>query len=105
MSQSFSEENIIEGKIYAFSAYISVLCIIPLILKKNNPFVLAHGKQGLVLFIAQTAVWILSIVVPFLLAPLMFVIFALSFWGLMAAIKGKFVRLPIAANWADKISL
>jgi fumarate reductase subunit D len=105
MQQSFSQEDVLDGKIYAILAYLSILCIIPLILKKNNPFVLAHGKQGLVLFIAQTAVWILSIVIPVILTPLMFILFALSFWGLIAVLKGEFIRLPIASSFADKISL
>ena len=105
MSGGFSKEDILDGKVYALLAYLSILCILPLILKKNNAFVLAHGKQGLVLFISQTAVWILSIVFPNILAPTMFVLMALSFVGLIAAVKGEFVRIPIAANWADKISL
>jgi fumarate reductase subunit D len=105
MSESFSKEEILDGKIYAILSYLSILCIIPLILKKNNPFVLAHGKQGLILFIAEVAVWILSIVFPCILAPLTFILWALSFWGLIAVLKGEFVRLPIIATWADKVSL
>ena len=105
MGQGFSKEDILDGKIYALLSYLSILCIVPLILKKNNSFVLAHGKQGLVLFIAETAVWILSIVFPCLFAPLMFILMALSFWGLIAVLKGEFQRLPLAADWADKISL
>lgn len=105
MQEGFSKEVVLEGKIYALLAYLSILCIIPLILKKNNPFVLAHGKQGLVLFVAQVAVWILSIVFPIILGPLMFVLMGLSFLGLIAALKGEFVRIPIVALWADKISL
>ncbi|MBI3602014.1 MAG: hypothetical protein HY209_03880 [Candidatus Omnitrophica bacterium] len=105
MPQGFSKKDILDGKIYALLAYLSILCIIPLILKKDNPFVLAHGKQGLILFIVETAVWILSIVVPLLWAPLMFILMTLSFWGLMAVVKGEFTRLPLVADWADKVSL
>lgn len=105
MQEDFSRDVILDGKVYALLAYLSILCILPLILKKNNPFVLAHGKQGLVLFISQVAVWILSIVFPFILTPLMFVLMALSFCGLIAALKGELIRLPIVAMWADKISL
>ncbi len=105
MPQSFSKEDIFDGKIYALLSYLSILCIIPLILKKNNLFVLAHGKQGLVLFIGETAVWILSIIIPCLFVPLTFIFMALSFWGLIAVIKGEFVRLPLAAGLSDKISL
>ena len=94
-----SEQQVLEGKIFAILAYLSILCIIPLIVRKNNRFVLTHGKQGLVLFIAETAVWILSIVIPMVLAPLMFILMLLSFCGLIAVVKGEFVRLPIAADW------
>mgnify|MGYP000992336355 CR=1 FL=1 len=105
MEEGFSKEVVLDGKIYALLSYLSILCIIPLILKKNNPFVLAHGKQGLVLFIAQIAVWILSIVLPFVLAPSMFILMGLSFLGLIAVLKGEFIRLPVVSSWADKISL
>jgi fumarate reductase subunit D len=105
MSPDFSKEDILDGKIYSILSYLSILCIIPLILKKNNPFVLAHGKQGLILFVAEVAVWILSIVVPQILAPLTFILMAMSFWGLIAVLKGEFVRLPIVSTWAEKISL
>lgn len=105
MSEGFSKEDILDGKIYAILAYLSILCIIPLILKKTNPFVLAHGKQGLVLFVTEVAVWILSIVLPNILAPLTFLLMLLSFLGLIAVLKGEFIRLPIVSNWADKVSL
>jgi len=105
MSQEFYRDDTLEGKIYALLAYLSILCIVPLVFKKNSPFVLAHGKQGLVLFICETAVWILSIVIPFLLAPMMCILIGLSLWGVFAAVKGRFVRLPITAAWADKICL
>ena len=105
MQENFSKEVVLDGKIYALLAYLSILCIIPLIVKKNNPFVLAHGKQGLVLFVVQVAVWILSIVLPMILAPLMFILMGLSFLGLIATLKGEYVRLPLIATWADKISL
>ncbi|MBF0489224.1 MAG: hypothetical protein HQL15_01220 [Candidatus Omnitrophica bacterium] len=105
MLNGFSKEDILDGKIYALLSYLSILCILPLILKKNNPFVLAHGKQGLVIFVAEVAIWIVSIVIPVLLAPLTFILLVLSFWGLIAVLKGEFVRLPLVSNWADKISL
>ena len=49
-----------EGKIFAILAYLSVLCVIPLLLKKDNKFALHHGKQGLVIFIGEIAMGILA---------------------------------------------
>ena len=98
-------EDISEGKMYALLAYLSILCIIPLILKKNNRFVLAHGKQGLVLFVAEVGVFILGIMFPWAYPPLMFVLMAFSFWGIIAVLRGQAVRLPVVASIADKIVL
>ena len=105
MSPSPSKEDILEGKMYALLAYLSILCMIPLILKKKNPFVLVHGKQGLVLFVAEVGVFIFSIISPQLSSPLMFLLMAFSFWGIIAVLRGRTVRLPVAASIADKIVL
>ena len=90
---------------YAVLSYLSVLCILPLILKKKNPFVLAHGKQGLVLFVAEAGMLILSIIVPVVLAPVMFILMALSFWGMVSAIRGGMVELPLVYNISKEIVL
>ena len=41
------QEQILEGKIFAILAYLSILCIIPLILKKENT--LKAGEAGTIL--------------------------------------------------------
>ena len=103
---AFSKDDIIEGKMYAVLAYLSILCIIPLIVKKKNPFVLAHGKQGLVLFVAEAGAFISSIILPsWVLTPVVFILMALSFWGMVAAIRGTMVDLPVVADIAHKIVL
>ena len=51
-----------EGKFFAIISYLSFFCIISLVLKKDNPFALYHSKQGLVLFVFETAAFILSII-------------------------------------------
>ena len=105
MSQPPSKEDILEGKMYALLAYLSILCIIPLIFKKKNPFVLAHGKQGLVLFVAEVGVFVSSIVLPWAYSPLMFLLMVFAFWGIIAVLRGQTVRLPVVASIADKIVL
>ena len=107
MSQQprYNDEQIREGKIFAVLSYLSILCVIPLVLKKDNAFVLFHGKQGLVLFVGQVAVFIASIVFPWLLRPALFLFGILSLWGIIEALKGNEVRLPIACDIADKITL
>ena len=102
---SFTKEDVSDGKMYALLAYLSIFCIVPLILKKNNAFVLSHGRQGLVLFVAEVATLVISIIVPWVFRPLLFILFGFSFWGMVVAIRGQFVELPIIARIADKITI
>ena len=99
-------QQILEGKVFAILAYLSILCIIPLILKKDNAFVLDHGKQGLVIFVGEVAVFIVHIILgPFILKFGMFVFGVLSFFGIIAALQGETIRLPIVSEVAEKITL
>ena len=104
-SESQQEKQVLEGKIFAVLSYLSILCIIPLVLKKDNDFVLSHGKQGLVLFVAEVAVFIVSVIIPWFFQPLIFVCGVFSFWGMIEVLRGRCVRLPCISDIADKISL
>ena len=101
----FSKEDVLDGKMYAVLAYLSIFCIVPLIIKKNNAFVLSHGRQGLVLFVAEVATLVISIVLPWAFRPFLFILFGFSFWGMVTAIRGQFVALPIIAGIAEKITI
>lgn len=95
-----------EGKIYAILAYLSILCIIPLILKKDNPFVLKHGKQGLVIFLGQVVFFIVHILLgTWILRLGMFVLGILSFLSIIHVLRGHYVRLPFISDIADSIYL
>ena len=100
-----SEKIVLEGKVFAILSYLSILCIIPLILKKENEFVLAHGKQGLVIFVAEVGVFILSILFPGLLKLGWFILLVMSFIGIIAVLRGQYVELPLISKVADKITL
>ena len=101
-----AEAQILEGKIFALLSYLSILCIIPLVFKKDNKFVLSHGKQGLVIFIGEAAVFILHIVLGEGFLRLGVFVFGLfSLWGIIEVLKGNTLKLPIINNIAEKITL
>ena len=102
---NFSKEDVLDGKMYAVLAYLSIFCIVPLIIKKNNLFVLKHGRQGLVIFVAEVATLVISIVLPWCFRPFLFILFGFSFWGMLAAIRGQWVELPFVARIAEKITI
>lgn len=101
-----NEKQVLEGKVYAVLSYLSILCIIPLVLKKDNDFVLSHGKQGLVIFVGEAAVFVLHIVLGMAVLRLGIFVFGLiSLWGIIEVLKGNYVKLPVISDIADKITL
>lgn len=97
-----------EGKFFAVISYIGFLCVVSLVLKKENKFAVYHGKQGLVLFVLEVASFILS-VIPALGAFLRtfgILIFGLvSLWGILQALMGNCKRIPFVSDIAEKIIL
>lgn len=103
--EGFAKADVLEGKMYAVLAYLSILCILPLIIKKENPFVLSHGRKGLVIFVAEVGTLVLSIVIPIIFRPFLFILFGLSLWGMVEAIRGQDVEIPVISKIAEKITI
>jgi len=106
MADSQRQKDIQEGKFFAVISYISFLCIVALVLKKDNKFALYHAKQGLVLFVFEVATFIVSIIplLGWLAGILGFVIFSLfSIWGILQALMGNYNHFPVISDIANKI--
>lgn len=105
--KKLKEEQIIkDGKVFAIVAYIGILCLLPLLLKKENKFALHHGKQGLVIFIGEVITGILPVmpILGWVLGPILFIILVIySIIGIIQATIGNYWRAPIIADAADKI--
>lgn len=107
MTKAQSQE-IKEGKIFAMISYWFILCILPLVLKKDNKFAVHHGKQGLVLFIFLVAGFIFNIIPCLGQVVYRFVLFIyllLLLWGTIQALMGNYSRIPVVWGIADKIIL
>ena len=101
-----TEDVILDGKIFALLSYLWVLCIIPLVFKRNNEFALFHGKQGLVIFVGEVAIFIIQIILGGWFLRLGIFLFGLfSLIGIIAVLNGKYLKLPIVADIAEKITL
>lgn len=102
------EKDIQEGKIFAVVGYWLFLCILPLMLKKDNKFAIHHGKQGLVMFIFLVAGFIVSIIPvlgAFVYHIVLFIYLILMLWGSIQALMGNYSRIPVISDIADKIIL
>lgn len=101
-----NEQEIREGKFFAIISYVSFLCIITLVLKKNNNFALYHAKQGLVLFVMEVAAFILSIIplLGWLVGVFGYAIFLLvSLWAIMQAALGIYCRIPLVTKISEQV--
>jgi fumarate reductase subunit D len=94
-----------ESKRYALLSYCFILCIIPLIRKKDDVFVQFHARQGLALFLCEMAAFIISIVFPFLMKPALFIFGSLSLWGMLKAIRGEEFPLPFIHPLSQKLDI
>ncbi len=106
--QQEESQEVKEGRPFAILAYLSILCIIPLILKKDNSFCLLHAKQGLVLFIAEVAVFVLSVLpliggIVWRAGVLTFGL--ISIWAIVQVSLGHNPRIPVVFELAEKIIL
>lgn len=102
------ETQISEGKFFAAVGYVSILCLVPLVLKKKNSFALFHGKQGLVLFILEFAAGILKVVpaVGDVVFTLAFVVCGiLSLVGILKVLMNEYWEMPLIYDIAHKITL
>ena len=110
--------SIDENKLWGILSYISLLCLIPLLTKKDNDFVYFHAKQGLVLFGAEIIVYIISSIlrasiwswgvlsilnVVFTLLNLGLVVLAIL--GIVNVIRNQKKELPLIGKLAQSLKI
>ncbi|MDP3244160.1 MAG: DUF4870 domain-containing protein [bacterium] len=101
-------ENSKDLRIIAAIGYLWILCLLPLLTKRNSEFAQHHGKQGLVLTIASFAIWLVAWfpIVGWLIGffgSLILVVLAVV--GIMNALQGKYWEMPILGEYAKKIKM
>jgi len=110
-----------EDKIFAALSYISILFIVPLILRHDQEEVYFHARQGMVLFGTEVIVWFLLFIlesffvallpstelgIVSILGALAWVLFvALSILGVYAVFRGKIWEMPVLGRIARKIEV
>lgn len=101
-------KDIDENKLVAAIGYLGILCLIPLLGKKNSAFCQFHGKQGLVIFIVWLVLWVCNIVpvlgqLVWLVGSL--VLLVLVILGMVHALNGEEWELPVLGKYAKQIKL
>lgn len=98
-------KNIEEERLFALLGYCFLLCVVPLIVKKDNDFAVFHGRQGLALFLLEMIVFMVSIIFPLLMKPFLFLFALFSLWGMVKALKGERFKLPIIFAFSEHLVL
>ena len=96
------DKDIQENKLIAALSYLWIISIIVLLVKKDSKFAHFHAKQGLVLFIGSMIASFIPVLGWFILNP---IIMILAIIGLIQALMGKYWRVPLVADLAEKINL
>jgi len=94
-----------EAKLYAMLAYCSLLCLVPLLKGKDDEFLVFHGRQGLALFLCEMAVFVVSILLPWIMQPFLFVFALFSFFGMIKALLGEKFKLPFIFQLSERLVL
>ncbi|MEK7105572.1 MAG: DUF4870 domain-containing protein [Patescibacteria group bacterium] len=101
-----------DNRIVAAIGYLFILCLVPLLGKKESKFAQFHGKQGLVLTIAAVALWVASFIltfIPILGWLIMFLgwisLMVLAILGIVNALAGKYWEMPFLGKYAKEIKL
>lgn len=90
-----------DEKLMAAIGYIGILFLIPLLGKKESKFCQYHGKQAMVLFIAEIILSWIPFVGWFILAPILGIIGIIA---LIMAAMGKWWDIPVIGPLAKKFN-
>jgi uncharacterized membrane protein len=102
-------------------SYLGILCLVPLLTKKDDPEVQWHAKNGLVLFGAEIAWVIVRIIIGIVagrvpvagcgIAMVMMIVSCVVWLGILAVVimcivkatQGQRFRIPILTDIAEKL--
>lgn len=97
-----------DDKVHAALSYMWILCLYPLLMKRDREFVYFHARQGFVLFIGEFIIFLVSMV-PVLGWIVGFVGWIaagiLSVLGIVAALGGRRWEMPIIYEYVKKFNL
>jgi fumarate reductase subunit D len=110
-----------EDKVFAALSYVSIMFIIPLILRHDQDDVYFHARQGMVLFSAEVVIWFLLFMLESFVVALMpsnslglvailgavaWILFVgLSVIGIYFIFRNKRWEMPVLGKIAKKIEV
>lgn len=96
-----------EGKFFAVISYVTFFCVLSLVLKRSDPFVLHHAKNGLVLVLIEVVTGMLAVVpgLGILSYPVYLLCAVAAIWGIVQALSDREAHIPVVSDIARNIHL
>ena len=105
-------KDIEDNKVIAAIGYLWILCLVPLLAKKDSKFAQHHGRQGLVLTVISIILWVVGFVlifIPIIGWLILFVawitLIVLAVMGIVKSLNGEYWEIPVIGEYAKKIKL
>lgn len=98
------DKDVEENKAVAALSYAWILCLVPLLGKRDSKFAQFHAKQGLVLFVVELAAG-LVVWFPFFGQLLMLGLIVVSVMGIVKTVNGEWWKIPYIYEWSKKFNL
>lgn len=101
MAKAQKFEHSGEDRFFALLSYLWILFLVPLLAKKDSPWVHKHAKQGFILFLASLLTWIPLI--GWIWAVYLFICWIIVVVKVL--IGAPYWNIPIVGNIAEKINI
>ncbi|HOK20658.1 MAG TPA: hypothetical protein PLX73_00430 [Candidatus Paceibacterota bacterium] len=103
-SGEFDSEDVNQNKYVAVFSYLSILVLIPLLLKRDSAFCQKHAKQGLV-WLAFLILTSFCYFIPFFNILYALMVIGITLTCFIKTLQGKYWPIPLISQWAEKINL
>lgn len=103
-AKASADKDIEANKTLAALSYAWILCLVPLLGRRDSKFAQFHAKQGLVLFIIEIIAGLIFWV-PLFGQLLMLAIAVVALMGIIKALNGEWWKIPYIYEWSKKINL
>ena len=98
------DKDVEANKTMAALSYAWILCLVPLLGKRDSKFAQFHAKQGLILFIIELAAG-LVMWFPVFGQLLILTLVVVSVMGIIKTLNGEWWKIPYIYDWSKKINL
>lgn len=103
-----TNKDVEDNKLIAAIGYLGILCLLPLLAKKDSAFAMHHGKNGLVILIVWLILWVGNIIpvlgqIMWMLGSLVLLVMVII--GISKALSGEKWEMPVLGPYTKKIKL